>query len=167
MLLQSTPNASAVRRGLVRGLSALAWGHNDAGMCGTGSKESMVLHPCGVAGLQDCQDLALSAGRASSGALHSSGTCQLWGSGSAGQLGTASAASRSIPASLEQPSGLSQVRQLALGGQHTLLLDAHGAVWAMGENKEGQCGIGTSLEDIALQRRQDWTQGTMAAQVWH
>lgn len=32
---------------------------------------------------------------------------------------------------------------LALGDHHSLFLDAQGGIWSCGENKEGQCGLGT------------------------
>ncbi len=49
--------------------------------------------------------------------------------------------------------GRAAVRQLALGDSHTLFLDRLGGLWACGENKEGQCGLGTPLEVIASQHR--------------
>lgn len=45
------------------------------------------------------------------------------------------------------------VARLALGDHHTLFVDSSGGLWACGENKEGQCGLGTPVETIAAQHR--------------
>jgi hypothetical protein len=45
------------------------------------------------------------------------------------------------------------VAGLALGEQHSLFLDRAGAVWAVGANLEGQCGLGTPIEELARQHR--------------
>lgn len=42
---------------------------------------------------------------------------------------------------------------MALGDHHTLFVDRAGGLWSCGENKEGQCGLGTPLEVIASQHR--------------
>ncbi|GLC34017.1 hypothetical protein PLESTM_000144500 [Pleodorina starrii] len=49
--------------------------------------------------------------------------------------------------------GRAAVRQVALGDSHSLFVDGSGGLWACGENKEGQCGLGTPLEVIAAQHR--------------
>ena len=88
-------------------------------------------------GLEECTSPTLLAGRAHSGALcSSSGQAWLWGSGAAGHLGTGSTRQVDRPRLLE--CGGQRLCQVALGHQHTLLLDADGAVWALGENKEVQ-----------------------------
>lgn len=57
---------------------------------------------------------------------------------------------------MESLVGRASVRQLALGDSHTLFVDRSGALWACGENKEGQCGLGTPLEVIASQHRHSY-----------
>ena len=49
--------------------------------------------------------------------------------------------------------GRTCISNIALGEHHSIFLDSHGGVWACGENKEGQCGLGTPLEVIASQHR--------------
>lgn len=55
--------------------------------------------------------------------------------------------------------GRNKIKSVAFGHQHSLFLDAVGQIHTCGENKEGQCGLGTSLEAIAGQRRQEWAAG--------
>lgn len=78
--------------------------------------------------------------------------------------------------------GQADVRKVALGHEHTLILDAEGAVFSCGNNLQvgiprckgsaphfpvaesrdcgqGQCGHGTPLQDIADQQRADWEVG--------
>lgn len=61
--------------------------------------------------------------------------------------------------------GRSEISGVALGHQHTLFLDGSGGIWGCGENKEGQCGLGTSLETIAGQRRLAWAAGLVPHKV--
>lgn len=49
--------------------------------------------------------------------------------------------------------GRAEVSSLALGDQHTLFLDKSGGVWAVGCTLEGQCGLGTPIEELARQHR--------------
>ena len=112
----------------------MAWGQNDSQQCGCPQSDACLLAPTPVVGLEDCQSPELLAGRAHSAALcQSSGQPVLWGSGSAGHLGTGDARTVARPTPLQ---GVQQVTQLALGHQHTLLLDTSGTVFALGENKE-------------------------------
>lgn len=50
--------------------------------------------------------------------------------------------------------GRADVQGISMGDVHTLFRDTQGGLWAVGENKEGQCGLGTPLEVIASQHRQ-------------
>ncbi|KXZ51677.1 hypothetical protein GPECTOR_11g129 [Gonium pectorale] len=65
----------------------------------------------------------------------------------------AALSSASALCSVESLVGRAAVRQLALGDHHTLFLDGDGRLWVCGENKEGQCGLGTPLDLIAAQHR--------------
>jgi hypothetical protein len=64
-----------------------------------------------------------------------------------------------VPQYVESLAGRVQITSAALGRQHTLFLDASGQAWATGENKEGQCGLGTPLEEMARRQRQQWELG--------
>ena len=55
--------------------------------------------------------------------------------------------------------GEADIRRVALGHQHTLLLDAEGAVYSCGDNQQGQCGLGTPLQTLADQQRAEWEVG--------
>jgi hypothetical protein len=64
-----------------------------------------------------------------------------------------------VPHYVESLAGRVSVVAAALGRQHTLFLDAAGQAWATGENKEGQCGLGTPLEELARQQRKQYEAG--------
>jgi hypothetical protein len=49
--------------------------------------------------------------------------------------------------------GRAEVSNLALGDQHSLFLDRAGGLWAVGCSLEGQCGLGTPIEELARQHR--------------
>lgn len=66
-----------------------------------------------------------------------------------------------VPQCVQALAGRVHVTGAALGRQHTLFLDASGQAWATGENKEGQCGLGTPLEELARQQRQQWEVGAL------
>ena len=55
--------------------------------------------------------------------------------------------------------GVADIHRVALGHQHTLLLDAEGAVYSCGDNQQGQCGLGTPLQALADQQRAEWEVG--------
>ena len=55
--------------------------------------------------------------------------------------------------------GRASITAAALGDQHSLFLDSSGHVWSCGENKEGQCGLGTPVEVLAAQHRKAFYEG--------
>lgn len=59
--------------------------------------------------------------------------------------------------------GRASVADVALGEQHSVFLDARGGIWACGENRDGQCGLGTPIEVIASQRRKAYYDGMRPA----
>ena len=61
--------------------------------------------------------------------------------------------------------GRGEITSAALGSQHTLFLDNKGAVFSCGENKEGQCGYGTSIAVLAKQRREEWDIGANIGRI--
>lgn len=92
----------------------------------------------------------------SAGAVSSSGDVFTWGCGRSGKLGLGSASDACSPSRVEALVGRGHVTRAAMGEEHSLFLDRRGRVWSCGENKEGQCGVGTSLETIASQHRSAW-----------
>lgn len=135
---------------------ALCWGQNDFGQRGGGpgpGGES----PRTVFGLD--RPVALAAGLAHSCAVVADGTARCWGDNRYGQLGDTTTQPRSAPAVVSFPflkrtaSGatytiapLTQVVQMAAGGQHSCLLRANGAVHCTGANGFGQLGLGTTTD---------------------
>ncbi|EFJ52699.1 hypothetical protein VOLCADRAFT_85945 [Volvox carteri f. nagariensis] len=86
-------------------------------------------------------------------AVTAHGEAWTWGDGKGGKLGHGTAQHVHSPHRVESLVGRAAVRQVALGDTHTLFVDQSGGLWACGENKEGQCGLGTPLEVIATQHR--------------
>lgn len=81
-------------------------------------------------------------------ALDESGQAYGWGRNDAGQL------TKDLPANVATPTlleGLANktIVQAALGKSHTLVLTKEGAVFSVGYNKMGQCGIKSSVDTVA------------------
>ena len=76
-------------------------------------------------------------------------TVWAWGDNRYGQLGIGSTTSASVPTAL---SGLSGVKALAAGADHSLALQDDGTVWAWGRNAAGALGDGTQIDRIVPQR---------------
>jgi alpha-tubulin suppressor-like RCC1 family protein len=71
------------------------------------------------------------------------GKCYSMGEGTEGQLGVGKVVQLSyMPQLMEMQSHGSEVKQIALGASHTLILLESGRVLACGANKSGQLGIG-------------------------
>ncbi|DBA77646.1 hypothetical protein WJX77_001651 [Trebouxia sp. C0004] len=145
-------------------LSVLAWGRNAEGQCGVENKpvcvEPVVLHSLESAGVQ-----SVLAGKVHSAAILKTGEVCTWGCGKAGKLGHGSSENYSEPTRVEALIGRGEITSAALGSQHTLFLDNKGAVFSCGENKEGQCGYGTSIAVLAKQRREEWDIGANIGRI--
>jgi hypothetical protein len=121
----------------------LAWGDNDFGQLGNGTRASSnvpvpVMLPAGttVTGLAATQGDSL--------ALTSGGKVLAWGDNAFGQLGSGSAVRDSTtPVRVALPTGTA-VRSLYGGGTHVLALTSKGKLLAWGNNKSGQLGDGTT-----------------------
>ncbi|KAK9800907.1 hypothetical protein WJX73_009640 [Symbiochloris irregularis] len=153
----------ALRQVRARSASILAWGSNKKGQCGSDA-EGLVLRPTETSPLHNVPT-TIAAGRLHSATVLANGDVLTWGGGEAGKLGLGSTQDTYTPTRVEAFVGRTQIRSLALGHQHTLFLDKSGVIFACGENKEGQCGLGTSLETIAGQRRLAWAAGLMPHKV--
>jgi alpha-tubulin suppressor-like RCC1 family protein len=77
-------------------------------------------------------------------ALDAMGGAYIWGRNERGQLGTGDLVNRYRPLKIELPGGAASVGfvDAAVGKSHTLLVTADGGLWAAGDNKQGQCGVG-------------------------
>lgn len=118
----------------------LAWGHNQFGQVGDGTRTSRAT-PVGVVGLSDVA--ALAAGSTHSLAVRGDGTIWAWGYNGGGQLGNGSVANAFSPV---QVPGLAGVVAAAAGGVHSLALRSDGTVWSFGNNFFGQLGDGTTTQ---------------------
>jgi alpha-tubulin suppressor-like RCC1 family protein len=116
--------------------TVLAWGANENGELGDGSKTSRST-PAPVDRLDDV--IAVAAGAASSYALRGDGTVWAWGANNGYQLGDGAQEGRLRPARI---GGLEDVVGIAAGEFTALALKADGTVWAWGVNGSGECGNG-------------------------
>eukprot|EP01023_Acetabularia_acetabulum_P000183 TRINITY_DN10080_c2_g1_i2.p1 TRINITY_DN10080_c2_g1~~TRINITY_DN10080_c2_g1_i2.p1 ORF type:complete len:297 (+),score=49.40 TRINITY_DN10080_c2_g1_i2:42-932(+) len=155
----SRQQISQLTPGLVRSLSVLAWGSNAFGQCGVCPQYSrlFLVEPEEIPSLASLPISSLDAGLIHSGAVLSSGEVLMWGDGRAGKLGLGSGESMGVPTTLESLCSRSFIKHISLGQSHSLFLDVDGKLWSCGENKQGQCGLGTPLQVIAQQHRGEWT----------
>ena len=120
---------------LLRDGSVLAWGDNFSGAVGSG-QTGVRTSPAAALGLAGIRQI--SAAKASSAALDAAGALWVWGDNSRGQL-----ARPLTEGTINQPVKAVDVpalTQVALGGSHTVGVDASGKVWAWGDNSEAQLG---------------------------
>ena len=125
--------------------SVWAWGRNDFGQLGDGTKTDPYAGratPAPVGGLSAV--MAISAGIRHSLALKADGTVWAWGNNSAGQLGDGTTIDRPLP-----------VPVLALGGEGVIVAGfgrsfaikkSDGSVWAWGGNGDAELGDGTYID---------------------
>jgi alpha-tubulin suppressor-like RCC1 family protein len=133
------------------------WGNNIYGQLGNGTdgggKEDCTvlcrsLTPIQVPGLSGV--VAVFASGADDAALLSNGTVVAWGENSSGQLGDETQVEKDSPTLAH---GLSDVQTVALGaeaslGGHMLALLNDGAVEAVGLNRDGQVGDGSTVNRL-------------------
>lgn len=115
-----------------------AWGDDEFGEVGNGTRRLDVDRPARVHGL--AQVVAIAAGASSGYALLRDGAVWAWGRGTSHELGDGRASDESLPVRVDLPSG---VTQLAADGEVAFALGRHGSVWAWGNNAYGQLGDGT------------------------
>jgi alpha-tubulin suppressor-like RCC1 family protein len=131
-----------------------AWGKNNAGQLGDGTKTSRLI-PVQVKELYGV--VAIAAGCSHSLALDKEGIVWAWGYNKFGQLGDGTKTSRLIPVQVER---LSDVTAIAAGGFHSLAVKGmamvqpdraiagNGTVWSWGRNNYGQLGDGTKTKRL-------------------
>lgn len=125
-----------------------AWGANDSGQLGNGSRKTAVA-PVEVIrseALLGKTVTAVAAGGAYSVALCSDGTLVAWGNNTSRQLGTVTPLDSPVPVAVNRSGALSgkTVVAVAAGGSHTLALCSDGSLAAWGSNYLGQLGDGTT-----------------------
>ena len=132
--------------------SVWAWGRNNYGQLGDGTKENRYT-PVQVKGangegyLSDI--IAISSGDQHGMSLKSDGSVWAWGYNNFGQLGDGTSgvgADKSIPVQVKSADGegyLSDIVAVSAGSNHSFALKSDGSVWAWGWNYYGQLGINT------------------------
>ena len=119
------------RRGTVQ-----CWGRNTEGQLGDGVRGSRI-KPVQVEGLRDAVQIA--SGHHHTCAARQSGGVVCWGDNKARQLGAAAGedAKRDTPVPVP---GVSDVKWLEAGDEHTCAVRPSGRVWCWGANSRGQLG---------------------------
>lgn len=160
----STPVVTAVQSvvGLTLGQShscallqdggGACWGRNDDGQLGSGNTASSGM-PLRVAELTSAIEIA--AGGNHTCALQQDTTVWCWGRNDQGQLATGEPSPGiSVPTIV---SGLSSVKHIALGNNHSCALSYQGTVWCWGWNQFGQVGMGQVGAEAFVTRPQQIT----------
>ena len=121
--------------------SVYAWGDNNSGQVGDGTRYTRRFTPVPVVSLTDV--VAIAGGGDHSLALRVDGTVRAWGYNTSGQLGDGTTISRAVPVPV---SGLGGVKAIAAGGWHSLATLDDGTVHTWGHNYYGQLGDGTTTD---------------------
>jgi alpha-tubulin suppressor-like RCC1 family protein len=133
---------------LKKGGTVWAWGSNQYGQLGdaTNLNKSTAVQAVveGSANITDVK--AVTTGYYHTIALKNDGTVWAWGYNTNGQLGDGTTSSRNYAAqvTLEGYSEFTNVKEVAAGDNHNIVLKNDGTVWAWGNNQYGQLGDGTS-----------------------
>lgn len=121
-----------------------AWGRNLNGQLGTGNSASTNV-PVPVGTEADWVDVA--AGTYHSAAVKSDGTVWTWGRNTVGQLGLGDNVDRFDPQKVVTATNTWVA--VAAGADHTVVLNASGALWGWGNNFSGQLGLGTNTNTLS------------------
>jgi uncharacterized repeat protein (TIGR02543 family) len=143
----AAPSAGGSTFGLSSNGTVWAWGYNNIGQLGDGTKTNLT-SPTQVR-LTDGSPLsnvvAMAAAGYSTYALHSNSTIWAWGANNYGQLGDGTKANRLFATRVILPDGspLSNVVAMAAAGNSAYALHSNSTIWAWGYNNVGQLGDGT------------------------
>lgn len=118
-----------------------AWGDDARGQLGTGSGPLTANAPTAVTLEAGVVISSVDAEGNFSVALDTDGVIWTWGANDDGQLGIGSLVDAATPARVAMPNGVT-FTAVAAGARHVVALDQNGALWAWGENFEGQIGNG-------------------------
>ncbi|MDR2017620.1 MAG: hypothetical protein LBQ00_01870, partial [Syntrophobacterales bacterium] len=134
--------------------TVLAWGRNNNGQLGDGTKTNRRTSvPVLVKGDDDTLIPLSGVTHLTAGGDHSlalkDGTVLSWGWNSFGQLGDGTKTSRRMPVTVKVKGlPLSDIKALAGGSYHSLALKEDGTVWSWGRNNNGQLGDGTKTNRL-------------------
>lgn len=125
------------------------WGWGDCGYGCLGSYENRST-AVKIQGIDNVK--SVSAGYYFSTALKKDGTVWTWGLNNVGQLGNGKIPSNDSNYTPNQISGISEVKQISSGNNHTLALKADGTIMAWGGNESGQLGnLSTENSSVPVQ----------------
>jgi alpha-tubulin suppressor-like RCC1 family protein len=117
--------------------SLWAWGYNANGRLGNGNTTTQLVPVPATLGTVR----AVASGGLHTIALKADKTVWAWGNNSQGQLGNGGAPGDSLAP--VQVSGLTNIKSIAAGADHSLAVDESGNVFAWGSNSSGQLGSAT------------------------
>lgn len=126
--------------------SIFSFGRNVWGYLGDGTT-SQRNSPVGVASLCATRSAAPFTKKLTAGWSHSLFLCSngnsanAWGANAFAQIGDGTITERTLPVTV---SGLTNIKAIAAGYQHTLALKNDSTLWAWGDNTDGQLGDGTN-----------------------
>ena len=123
---------------LIRSGRVHCWGGGNNGRLGYGNDSNRPAPGEAIPGLNAVTQI--SAGGSHTCALVEGGSVHCWGSGAAGLLGYGDESERSAPG--EAIPGLSNVRQISAGDDHTCALVSNGSVHCWGSGGNGELGYG-------------------------
>ncbi len=119
------------------------WGYNAAGQLGDGTNTDSAV-PVKVALPAPVRQAFQGGSGARNGqtvAVLDDGTVWAWGDNDRGQLGNGTRVSSNVPLRVAVPSGVTFVA-VSSGGYASYGIDRSGRLWAWGDNRSGQLGIG-------------------------
>jgi alpha-tubulin suppressor-like RCC1 family protein len=117
--------------------AVMCWGRNDTGQLGGADDGSPISIPTLVPDVGQAKDVRV--GQTHACTLQSNGKVTCWGDSQEGQTGTG-LGGVTAPTALLLPQEAKAIKALAVGGQHTCVLDASGQVLCWGSNQKGQTG---------------------------
>ncbi|MCH8843966.1 MAG: hypothetical protein IID61_13460 [SAR324 cluster bacterium] len=133
--------------------TVFSWGANTSGQLGTGliSESNVPVQVCAVGESAPCTThltgiQKIQVGGNNSVAMASDGSVFAWGDNMVGSLGDGTTVGTAIPVhTLGTGQGAVFGGAVSVsGGSNSLILESGGRVWAMGENGDGQLGVGTT-----------------------
>ena len=123
-----------------------AWGNNSNGQLGDGSTVGRAT-PAQLTSADMSNVRAIDAGYKYTIALKADGTIWTWGYNNKGQLGNNTQTDNHTPQQVASLSG-AVMESIAAGYDHALSAQNNGAVWAWGNNSNGQLGNNTTTDSL-------------------
>ena len=125
------------------------WGYNAAGQLGNGTTTDSAV-PVRVTLPTAVYRVFQGGSGAKNGqtvAILVNGSVWAWGDNDRGQLGTGTTISSNVPVRVQVPKGVTFVT-VCSGGYASYAIDRSGRLWAWGDNKSGQLGVGSRVARV-------------------